>query len=90
MFKPLRGVVAAADAVLPATDPDREGEAIAWHLANALELRMPRHSPRTGRPEGRPSIGSTSDGDVATSSAGSAFRRIGLYGPVAGASRPRF
>ena len=66
VFKPLRGVVAAADAVLPATDPDREGEAIAWHLANALELRMPRHSLRTGRPECRPSIGSANGGNIAT------------------------
>lgn len=29
---------AKADAVLLATDPDREGEAIAWHVANFLGL----------------------------------------------------
>jgi DNA topoisomerase I len=34
--------VAAAGAVLLATDPDREGEAIAWHLADALHLDNPR------------------------------------------------
>jgi len=31
--------VAAADNVLLATDPDREGEAIAWHLAEILKAR---------------------------------------------------
>lgn len=30
--------VASSDEVLLATDPDREGEAIAWHLADALQL----------------------------------------------------
>lgn len=37
----LRKDVATADRVLLATDPDREGEAIAWHLADALRLRKP-------------------------------------------------
>ena len=38
----LKKDVAAADRVLLATDPDREGEAIAWHLADALKLREPQ------------------------------------------------
>jgi len=38
----LKKDVAAADSVLLATDPDREGEAIAWHLADALRLKNPR------------------------------------------------
>lgn len=34
----LTAAVKKADAVILATDPDREGEAIAWHLAEALSL----------------------------------------------------
>ena len=34
----LRKEVKKADKVFLATDPDREGEAISWHLANALKL----------------------------------------------------
>lgn len=34
----LRKLVKKADKVYLATDPDREGEAISWHLANALKL----------------------------------------------------
>lgn len=37
----LKAAVASADRVLLATDPDREGEAIAWHLADALKLKNP-------------------------------------------------
>lgn len=33
--------VAEASRVLLATDPDREGEAISWHLADALKLKNP-------------------------------------------------
>lgn len=34
----LKKEVKKADKVLLATDPDREGEAISWHLANALKI----------------------------------------------------
>lgn len=37
----LRKAVADASRVLLATDPDREGEAISWHLADALKLKKP-------------------------------------------------
>jgi DNA topoisomerase-1 len=39
VVKELRELVKRADRVLLATDPDREGEAIAWHLARALGLK---------------------------------------------------
>lgn len=35
----LAGMVKNAEAVYLATDPDREGEAIAWHLQDALKLK---------------------------------------------------
>ncbi len=38
----LRARAARADQVYLATDPDREGEAIAWHVAEALKLRKPQ------------------------------------------------
>ena len=41
-LKKLRAAVAKADAVYLATDPDREGEAIAWHLVEALKIRDPQ------------------------------------------------
>ena len=37
----LRKAAKAADSVLLASDPDREGEAIAWHLAEELHLKNP-------------------------------------------------
>ena len=38
LIKKLKEQAAQSDAVLLATDPDREGEAISWHLANILAL----------------------------------------------------
>jgi DNA topoisomerase-1 len=38
VLKKLRRAAKKADRVLLATDPDREGEAISWHLAKALKL----------------------------------------------------
>jgi len=38
VLKELRKAVRKSDRVLIATDPDREGEAISWHLAQALAL----------------------------------------------------
>lgn len=38
VLKELRNAAKKADKVLLATDPDREGEAISWHLATALKL----------------------------------------------------
>ncbi len=35
----LKAAASKADAVYLATDPDREGEAIAWHLCRVLEIR---------------------------------------------------
>ncbi len=41
VLKRLAALVKTADAVYLATDPDREGEAIAWHLSDALKLKKP-------------------------------------------------
>ncbi|HKF19510.1 MAG TPA: type I DNA topoisomerase [Candidatus Dormibacteraeota bacterium] len=38
----LRKAVKSRDDVILASDPDREGEAIAWHLAEVLRLRHPK------------------------------------------------
>jgi len=38
IIKELRSATKKADQVLLASDPDREGEAIAWHLANLLHV----------------------------------------------------
>ncbi len=40
LVKELKSMVKDADRVYLATDPDREGEAISWHLATVLDLDM--------------------------------------------------
>ncbi len=40
LVKELKALADSADAVILAADPDREGEAISWHLATLLELDM--------------------------------------------------
>lgn len=42
VLKRLAALVKDASAVYLATDPDREGEAIAWHVAEALRLKNPK------------------------------------------------
>lgn len=42
VVKRLKDAAARAEVVYLATDPDREGEAIAWHLAQALGLKNPQ------------------------------------------------
>jgi DNA topoisomerase I len=42
IIKDLRSAVKGASDVYLATDPDREGEAIAWHLAELLKLEEPK------------------------------------------------
>ncbi|HCF91293.1 MAG TPA: DNA topoisomerase I, partial [Firmicutes bacterium] len=39
-LKELKDAVKKADRVYLATDPDREGEAISWHLAEALGMDL--------------------------------------------------
>ncbi|MEI6057725.1 MAG: type I DNA topoisomerase [bacterium] len=38
----IRALAAKAEEVILATDPDREGEAIAWHIAEAAHLKNPK------------------------------------------------
>jgi len=42
VIKDLKSAVKSATDVFLATDPDREGEAIAWHLAEVLKLEQPK------------------------------------------------
>ncbi len=42
VIKRLQELVKKVDEVYLATDPDREGEAIAWHLEDALNLKNPK------------------------------------------------
>ena len=40
LIKELRDAASESECVLLATDPDREGEAISWHLAQLLDLNL--------------------------------------------------
>ena len=42
IIESLQEVAKKATEVILATDPDREGEAIAWHLAEAMKLKKPK------------------------------------------------
>lgn len=42
VLKELREAVRSASTVILATDPDREGETIAWHLAQQLKIKQPQ------------------------------------------------
>ncbi|MFZ2522440.1 MAG: type I DNA topoisomerase [Minisyncoccia bacterium] len=42
IVKELHDLADKADEILLATDPDREGEAIAWHIAQATKLKNPK------------------------------------------------
>lgn len=42
VIKDLRSLASKADAVFLATDPDREGEAIAWHVAELIKTANPK------------------------------------------------
>lgn len=44
IVKELKELAKKSDQVYLASDPDREGEAIAWHLANVLDLDMNDHN----------------------------------------------
>lgn len=48
-IKELKAQTKKADEVLISTDPDREGEAIAWHLIEALKLGKPKTKKVEGR-----------------------------------------
>ncbi len=42
VIKELKAAAARADEVILATDPDREGEAIAWHVSEAIGIKHPK------------------------------------------------
>lgn len=42
IVRDIKKLSAEADEVLLATDPDREGEAIAWHISEAVKLKNPK------------------------------------------------
>ena len=44
LIKKIKKEVALSDRVILATDPDREGEAISWHLVEALKIPQEKTS----------------------------------------------
>jgi len=42
VIREIKNLAKKADEILLATDPDREGEAIAWHLVEACDLKKPK------------------------------------------------
>jgi len=42
LMKKLKSAIEKADNIYLATDPDREGEAIAWHISEAFKLKNPK------------------------------------------------
>lgn len=62
-IKELKAQAEKADSVLISTDPDREGEAIAWHLAEALKLDGGKSKPASA-----PSLAKTAKGKKAAAS----------------------
>lgn len=50
VVKNLKEAVAEADKIILATDEDREGEAIAWHLLQALDLNQQSKTTNTSKP----------------------------------------
>jgi DNA topoisomerase-1 len=98
----IRKAAKAADLVFLATDPDREGEAIAWHIAEAAKLAAgsTRRVTFTGGPSRLPGTSTTawstpsrpagwSTGSSATSCRRCCGARSGPACPPAGSSRPR-
>lgn len=45
----LKDAAKKAESIILATDPDREGEAIAWHIANILETHNMKHETRKAK-----------------------------------------
>ena len=49
LVKKLRELAKKSDVIILATDEDREGEAIAWHLIQALDLEAPEKPKKSSK-----------------------------------------